>query len=75
MVSAFYLLLHIYTVTIYLQPSRHKDVGSPLFVVHIGDLTSVVVADPEMVKQVTMQPKNDKSHYFMQKISQVFGER
>ena len=86
MVSELSMHLHAVSHVVHFEPllsstcifdrcCRHKDVGSPLFVVHIGDMTSVVVADPEMIKQITMQPKNDKSHYFMQKLSRVFGER
>ena len=56
-------------------PLRQQDAGSSTFVVHFPDRALVVVTDPTAIKEIAMQPKNEKTRSFLSIFSTLFGER
>ncbi len=54
---------------------RQADCSSSIYVVHILTQAMVVVTDPDVIKDIVMQPKNPKSSYMMNKFGYLFGER
>ncbi|XP_064406602.1 cholesterol 24-hydroxylase-like [Halichondria panicea] len=51
------------------------DCSSSIYVVHLLTQAMVVVTDPDVIKDIVMQPKNPKSSYMMNKFRYLFGER
>ena len=56
-------------------PLRQQGAGSSTFVVHFPGRAMVVVTDPEAIKEIAMQPKNEKTRSFLSIFATLFGER
>ena len=56
-------------------PLRQQDAGSSTFVVHFPNRATVVVTDPAAIKEIAMQPKNEKPRRVMLIFATLFGER
>ncbi len=54
---------------------RQKDCSSSIYVIRFLTRATVVVTDPDAIKDIVMQPKNPKSSYMMSKFGFLFGER